>query len=329
MEFSILPKPYNFPKPYETSNSLTTKGVELGRFLFYDPILSRDSTFSCGSCHRQEVAFSDAPNQFSKGINGELTKRNTMPLYNLAWYERFFWDGRANSIEDQVFEPVRKHSEMDLNWKIAEERIRRNQWYKSKFLEVFGNVAIDSALIAKAIGQFERVLISHHSKYDSVIRGEAKFTMDEFQGFVLVNDQSMADCLHCHITDAHALGTSGKFSNNGIQMSQSAKNFQDNGLGDVTGEIKDLGKFRIPSLRNIAVTAPYMHDGRFNTLREVLDYYSSGLKPSFNIDSKMQSAHRGGVQLTEEEKDQIIAFLNTLTDSVFLTNPNFSNPFNN
>ncbi len=316
-----------FPPIADTSNNPSTEGFELGRMLFYDPILSSDSTFSCASCHRQEVAFSDAPNQFSKGIKGEKLTRNTTPLYNLAWYQAMFWDGRAKTIEEQAFHPVRAINEMALNWKDAEFRINRHAIYPELFFNAFGNQKIDSHLITKAIGQFERSLISNNSKYDQVLRGERYLTPDEYKGFELMNDQTKGDCLHCHTTDANALGTTGTFSNNGLDKAVVLDDYVDRGQASITGKIDDLGKFKIPSLRNVAVTPPYMHDGRFKTLEEVLDFYSEEVNNSLNVDSKMTSAHRGGVHLTEQEKKQIILFLHTLTDSTFLTNPAFSNPF--
>ncbi len=327
------PKPYPFPKlnkfpkmPY-TENLPTIEGVELGRYLFYDTILSADYSFSCGSCHKQERAFSDSPNQFSKGINGDLMKRNTMPLFNLAWYSSFFWDGKAKSIENQVIHPVRAHDEMNLNWSEAVNRVKQSEFYTPKFEAAFGTVEIDSTLIAKAIAQFERILISNDSKYDQVLKGNTYLSTDEYEGFVLMNDQTKGDCLHCHTSDADALGTTGKFSNNGLDPFFLESDYLDKGKAGVTKNPEDLGQFKIPSLRNIAVTAPYMHDGRFNSLEEVLDFYSEGLNNSYNIDSKMGFAQQGGANLSEEEKRKIIAFLHTLTDSSFIQNPKFSNPF--
>lgn len=327
-------KPYPFPDlymfppmPVAETNPVTVEGANVGRHLFYDPILSADSTFSCSSCHKQEVAFSDAPNQFSKGISGGFMKRNSMPLFNLAWYPSLFWDGRAANVEEQVFHPVRTTDEMNMNWMDVEKRITKNKMYKKMFSEAFGDAKIDSLLISKAIAQFLRTLISYQSKYDRFLKAETKLTINEMKGFSLINDQMKGDCLHCHATDGNALGTTLKFSNNGLDSIVNAKDFKDKGRGAITGNEKHNGKFMIPSLRNIALTAPYMHDGRFNTLEEVLDFYSTGVKRSANIDSKMEFVHQGGVKLSAEEKKQIIAFLHTMTDSVFISNPEFSNPF--
>jgi cytochrome c peroxidase len=160
-----------------------------------------------------------------------------------------------------------------------------------------------------------------------VLAGKDRLTDDEYKGLVLVNDMTKGDCLHCHTTDANALGTTGGFSNNGLEAATDVSFYRDKGLGGTTQRMADYGKFKIPSLRNVAVTAPYMHDGRFNQLAQVLDFYSEGVKQAVNVDTKMGFAHQGGARLNALEKHQIILFLNTLTDSVFITNPAFANPF--
>jgi cytochrome c peroxidase len=329
------PTPYVFPDlkffpkmPQSISNPVTVEGAYLGRHLFYDPILSNKKDMSCATCHKQVKAFSDAPNAFTKGNNDVLTNRNTMPLFNLAWYSAFFWDGRASSIEEQIFHPVRDSNEMDLTWKDATKRIKESKFYKQKFKLAFGNQEIDSVLISNAIGQFIRILISNQSKFDRVLAGIDYLDKNEYAGLVLMNDMTKGDCLHCHTTDADVLGTTGLFSNNGLDNVKDPYMYRDKGLGGHTNNLNDNGKFKIPSLRNVEVTAPYMHDGRFETLEEVLDFYSEGVQTSINIDSKMGLAHQGGVRLTAEEKKQIIAFLKTLTDSTFIANTAFSNPFN-
>lgn len=313
--------------PINSSNPVTIEGAELGRYLFYDTILSKDYTVSCATCHKQEGAFSDAPNTLSMGIAGPPVQRNSPALFNLAWYPAMFWDGKVSTIEEQVFHPVREQNEMGLKWKLAVRRINKSKFYKQKFAAAFGPVAIDSILIAKAIGQFMRTLISYNTKLDKAMRMETYFTPQEYNGFVLMNDQTKGDCLHCHTTDADPMGTTLTFSNNGLDTASVYTSYADKGLGGITGKPDDYGKFKIPSLRNIAVTAPYMHDGRFKTLEEVMDFYSEGVKPSINIDPKMTAAHKGGVHLSASEKSDIIAFLKTLTDTTFITNKAFSNPF--
>lgn len=329
-----VPTPYQWPEtrffppmPVAEDNPVSIEGAELGRHLFYDPILSRDSTFSCSSCHFQAYAFSDTPKAFSIGIDGSLMRRNTPALFNLAWYPSLNWDGKHNSIESQVFHPVSAADEMNISWTEVTNRIMNSSFYQPMFKTAFGDQKIDSILISKAVAQFERTLISNNSKYDKIIRGKAYFNSKEYEGFVLMNDQTKGDCLHCHVTDGNALGTNGKFSNNGLEMVTDPQDYTDKGHGEVSGKENEFGLFRIPSLRNIALTAPYMHDGSISNLEEVLNFYSEGVHLSANIDSKMGSAHRGGVKLTEDEKGAIIAFLHTLTDSVFISNPAFSNPF--
>lgn len=323
-----FPEPGFFPKmPMAINNPVTVEGAKLGKYLFYDPILSSDSLMSCASCHKQKSAFSDAPFSLSSGRNGITLKRNTMALFNLAWYPAFFWDGRASSIEEQVFHPIREYNEMNLDLNVASKRLEQNKFYKKEFKEIFGSSEIDSVQISKAIAQFLRTLISYQSKYDSVLDGKAFFSKEEFEGFNLVNDQTKGDCIHCHTTDGDALGTALIFSNNGLDAISNANDYTDKGRGSVTGKLSDNGKFIVPSLRNLVFTAPFMHDGRFKTLEEVINFYSEEVKPCANIDSKMEYAHQGGVRLSAEEKKKIIAFLLTLSDSSFVSNPEFSNPF--
>lgn len=324
----VFPKLTTFPDmPVSSHNPTTIEGSKLGRYLFYDSILSLDNSISCASCHRQEYAFSDSPNAFSKGFNGTILNRNTPALFNLAWYESLFWDGRAVSIEDQVFFPVRDHQEMHLNWEIAVKRIQKKPFYRQLFKEAFGISKIDSTHVAYAIAQFERTLLSYNSKYDKATQGVTILSADEYAGFVLMNDMTKGDCLHCHTTDGNGLGTTGKFSNNGLVNAKRVSDYFDSGRGAVSRKENEIGQFKIPSLRNVALTAPYMHNGKFKSLEEVLDFYSEKVNNCVNIDSKMTAAHQGGVKLTTEEKRKIICFLNALTDSSFITNIEFSNPW--
>lgn len=323
-----FPKLFLFPKmPFNPDNTVSKEGAMLGRYLFYDTILSANYDMSCASCHKQEYAFSDSPNQFSNGNSNYITRRNTLPLFNLAWYPSYFWDGRAASIEEQIFHPVSDSTELNLDWKTAAKRIQNSDFYRPQFELVFGKTKIDSVLIAKAIAQFLRTLLSYQSKFDMALIGKDTLTDQEHYGFGLLSDQTKGNCLHCHPTDGSVLGTTTRFSNNGIDMYWKPEFFIDKGLGGITNKITDIGKFKIPSLRNVALTAPYMHDGRFQTLEEVIKFYSEGVNLSANIDPKMTNAHNGGMCLSETDQQAIIAFLYTLTDSVFITNPEFSNPF--
>jgi cytochrome c peroxidase len=327
------PTPYKFPSllffpemPKNPDNPVTIEGIELGRRLFYDSILSGDYNLSCASCHKQEYAFSDGGIKFSKGHNNKSQKRNTMPLFNLAWYESFFWDGHAQSIEEQALFPVRSHDELNLNWSTAKNRIQENTAYRNQFRKAFGNADIDSTTITKAIAQFERSLISYNSRYDQAIRREIVLTKDEYDGFVLMNDQTKGNCLHCHPTDPQALATTGKFSNNGLENQINLEKSEDRGKYEFTKKEVDMGLFKIPSLRNIALTGPYMHDGRFETLDEVLDFYSENIQESNTRDSRMGPHGFGGFHFSAEEKRKIICFLHALTDSTFISNPAHSNP---
>lgn len=314
--------------PIAPENPVTVEGAALGRYLFYDSSLSADFGFSCGSCHRQEAAFSDGLAVFSRGAAGVPLRRNTLPLFNLAWYKMLFWDGRAVSVEEQVFHPVRDHAEMNLAWPIAEARLRYSAFYRAKFAAAFGQDApIDSVHIARAIAQFERTILSYNSRYDSVLRGHAIFTPEEFAGFELVNDMTKGGCLHCHSTDADALGTVPGFANNGLDRATRPADYRDVGRGALTGRAADSGAFKIPTLRNLLLTAPYMHDGRFATLEEVLDFYNRGVHASAGVDSRMEEAGRGGVHMSAEDTRKVLVFLRTLTDSSLVKSPAYSNPF--
>lgn len=314
------------PMPLPNNYLISEEGAKLGRYLFYDSILSDDYTKSCASCHKLEYAFTDHL-KLAEGINGKSLSRNTLPLFNLAWYKGYFWDGRASSIEDLVFHPVRDSLELNLSWQTATNRINKSNFYKKQFKNVYAIDIIDSNLVARAIGEFLRTLISQNSKYDQVLAGQNYFTDQEFDGFVLVNDMSKGDCLHCHPVDGDALTTTGLFSNNGLDSVFDSKKYKDLGLGKTKGNEKLNGHFKIPSLRNLLFTAPYMHDGRFKTLEEVIDFYSNGVHNSANVDIRMLSARRGGAKFSDEEKKKVIAFLKTLTDSSFINNSFLKNPF--
>ena len=205
----VIGTPIAFPDmPVNDNNRLTKEGIELGRRLFYDPILSGNGTFSCASCHKQEFAFSDGKTK-GIGIHGETLLRNTPGLFNLAWYPQLFWDGRSNSLESQVFEPVRKHDEMDVRWTEVVKRLKNDDVYRDLFEAAFGTSQIDSVKVAFAIAQFEHSMISANAKFDQVLRGEKYLTESEYRGFVIMNDQNKGNCLHCHTSDGNALGTTG------------------------------------------------------------------------------------------------------------------------
>jgi cytochrome c peroxidase len=300
-------------------NPLTQEGVALGKKLFFDTILSGDETQSCASCHDPKKSFTDQQ-QFSNGVNDNLGTRNAMPLFNLAWNfdERFAWDGKEFSLEKQALEPVSNPIEMHGNWENIAKKLQNNLEYKDLFLRAFGTSIIDSTLVTKAIAQFERTLISGNSKFDKYLRGEINLTPEEQNGFDVFMDESKGDCFHCHGSDNNPIWSDNKFHNNGLDNV-----FVDLGLGKITGDPKDNGKFKSPSIRNLAFTAPYMHDGRFATLEEVINHYSEGLKRSPTIDPLMKKVDEGGVHLSTQDKSNLKTFLQTLSDYNFINNPTF------
>lgn len=302
-----------------SNNPLTEEGVALGKKLFFDKILSRDNSQSCASCHDPKLAFTDS-NQFSEGVDKKLGTRNSMPLFNLAWNfdERFTWDGKELSLERQAFEPVANPIEMHSNWKNVAKKLKEHPEYPTLFKKAFGNTTIDSTLVVKAIAQFERTLISGNSRFDKYLRKEISLTESELNGFNVFMDETRGDCFHCHGSDNNPLWTDNIFHNNGLD-----ETFTDLGLGKVTGDPNDNGKFKSPSLRNLKFTAPYMHDGRFATLEEVINHYSEGLKRSPTIDPLMKKIDKGGVQLSEKDKNDLKAFLLSLSDDEFVNNPAF------
>lgn len=331
-EETYTPIPYNLEIPQlftdkliapiiPTNNPLTIEGVSLGKKLFTDKILSGNQTQSCAHCHRLQEAFSHSV-QFSEGETGSLGNRNSMPLFNLAWNfdERFTWDGKEQTLENQAFEPVSNPIEMNANWKQIEIKLNNHAIYPDLFLKAFGTSKIDSNLVVKAIAQFERTLISGNSKFDQFLRGETALTPEEENGFNVFMDEAKGDCFHCHGSNNNPLWTDNQFHNNGLDSA-----FSDLGLGAITGDPADNGKFKTPSIRNLTYTAPYMHDGRFTTLDEVIDHYSEGLQASSTIDPLMKKVNQGGVNLTTEDKANLKAFLLTLSDEDFITNPDFKN----
>ena len=302
-----------------TNNPLTEEGIALGKQLFFDRRLSGDHSQSCASCHNPRNAFTDN-SQFCNGIDGSVGIRNSMPLFNLAWNfsDRFAWDGKELGLEQQALEPVQNPIEMHSNWSDVALKLQQDTDYPTLFLHAFGTATIDSSLVAKAIAQFERTLISGNSKFDRYLMGSTTLSPQEMDGFDIFTREDKGDCFHCHGGENNPLWTDNGFHNNGLDAV-----FTDLGLGAVTGDPNDHGKFRTPSLRNLAFTAPYMHDGRFTTLDEVIDFYSEGLQNSPTIDPLMKSIDQGGVQLSSEEKASLKAFLLTLTDHGFVNHPDF------
>jgi len=333
-----LPAPYNLEIPSHfpdmiipADNPMTVEGVELGRFLFYEKRLSGDNTQSCASCHLPSASFSD-PNQYSTGIDGIQGTRHSMALVNLGWEDFFFWDGRKTTLETQILEPVPNPIEMHQSWKRTVEKLNADVNYRNRFFKAFGEEGIDSTKATKAIAQFIRTLISGESKFDVMYKYENNLSLnsseqailqtvdvEEWAGYDLFKSLNGADCFHCHNGPLMRVK---KFSNNGLMPNS----VDDRGRAGVTNNPEDNYKFKVPTLRNIALTAPYMHDGRFATLDEVIEHYSSGIHMSPTIDPLIEFGSQGGVQLDAQEKYLLKKFLLTLTDQKFVLNPNFQDP---
>tara|TARA_B100000902_G_C27321187_1_gene924619 strand:+ start:5614 stop:6708 length:1095 start_codon:yes stop_codon:yes gene_type:complete len=298
--------PEGFPNmEIPKDNQLTEEGVSLGKKLFNDPILSANNNQSCASCHLKEKAFSD-PNRFSIGIQGIQGIRNASSLINVGWNDSLNWDGSSNSLEKQAFEPVTNPFEMHNTWLNVEKNINNDSTYKILFKQAFGIDYIDSTSIVKAISQFERTIISSNSKYDKWLKKEVQLTPSELNGYAIFNSE-IGDCFHCHILPG--LFMDNLFHNNGLD----SEPFEDLGLAIVTNKMNDQGKFKTATLRNIELSAPYMHDGRFATLEEVVEHYNSGIQESSTLDPILKK-NGIGLQLTNKQKEDLVSFLKTLTD---------------
>ncbi len=311
--------PVGFPELVSPKdNPLTVQGVALGRRLFYDPILSGDSTQACASCHVQINSFGD-PRRFSEGIQHIKGTRNAPTIVNPGWIPETFWDGRADGLEGQAKEPVPNPIEMDSPWPDVVKRLEHSTMYPDLFCAAFGDKKINRDRVVKAIAQFERTFISKNSKYDRVVIYKTEsFTASEQRGYNIFQTER-GDCFHCHQEPLFA--TSTNFNNTGLDSI-----VIDHGRGDVTGDPADIGKFKPETLRNITESYPYMHDGRFATLREVIDHYNLGFHDGPDVDPLIR-ARLSRSPMTEQEISDLIDFLGTLTDPDFLFNPDFSNPF--
>jgi cytochrome c peroxidase len=305
-------------------NPLTGEGVALGGKLFFDRRLSAGNAESCSTCHNPRRAFSQN-RRFSRGVEEDIGTRNAMPLLNLAWKSSFFWDGRAATLREQVLQPIQNPVEMHEPLATAVAKIAADTNYPRLFAHAFGSPQITSDRIARALEQFLLAQVSFDSKFDRVLDGRAKFTDEEQRGFALFNTeydpyhgQYGADCFHCH---GGPLFQSQSFANNGLDAT-----FKDPGRYAVTKHDGDQGKFAVPSLRNVAVTAPYMHDGRFRTLEEAVEHYCTGMQRSATLDPNLAKHPDGGVPLSSTDKHALVAFLETLTDERFLAPDPPANP---
>ncbi|MCA9002517.1 MAG: c-type cytochrome, partial [Planctomycetes bacterium] len=314
---------------------VTDAGATLGRVLFYDRSLSLNNTTSCSSCHDQSAGFSD-PATLSVGFEGGLTRRHSMGLSNARFYApgQFFWDQRAATLEDQVLMPLQDGTEMGMTLTQVVQRVEEKDFYGPLFTEAFGNDTVTSDRISRALAQFVRSMVSYQSRYDA---GRAmvatpldpfpNFTPQENQGKLLFTappPQGGFGCAACHSGEAQINRPAGP-TNNGLD----ANTFADQGVFETTGNPGDRGRFKVPSLRNIAVTAPYMHDGRFATLQDVLQFYSTGIQNHPNLDPVLRAPNGQPVRfnMSPGQINALVAFFNTLTDDVMLNDPKFSDPF--
>lgn len=325
--------PYNFEygsfvAPDFGDNPLTEQGVKLGRMLFYETLLSKDNTISCASCHNQKTAFSDT-NRLSAGVDGSLGKRQAMAVFNMAWhYNEFFWDGRAHLLRDQALKPIQDQLEMKETLENVILKLQATEEYPNQFIRAFGSDSITSEGISLALEQFMKSIVSNKSKYDQFLAGEATLTDSEERGrqlfFTEYNpgfpELSGADCAHCHGGNNF---DNTRYFNNGLD---SASNQTDIGREAITNDASDRAKFKVPSLRNIALTAPYMHDGRFSTLMEVVNHYDHGIQKSPTLDLALDYTTQTGLMLSEQDKQDLINFLLTLTDNELITDERYSNP---
>lgn len=308
--------PSNFPAPVYTfdGNTLTNDGFTLGKKLFYDARLSADQSVSCGSCHQQFAGFANLDHQVSHGVNNCQGKRNAPVLFNLAWQKEFFWDGGAKNLEIVPLNALTDACEMANDLSTALAFLNRTPPYPQLFKAAFGTEQITSQNFLKALAQFTATMVSANSKYDKVMRQpkDFAFTTDELAGYELFK----TNCASCH---TEPLFSNLAYADNGLGWSDT-----DEGRKTITGLASDKGKFRVPTLRNIALSAPYMHDGRLNSLAQVLDHYTSGIHQTQNLATALSANGNLGFTLTAVQKQQIISFLHTLTDNEFINNKIFS-----
>ena len=308
-----LEVPKGWPKPnYDFSkNPLTEEGFQLGRNLFYDTILSRDNTISCASCHLQATGFTHVDHELSHGIDGEIGTRNSMTLMNLAWSKSFMWDGGVNHLDVQPLNPITSPIEMDETLANVVAKLQKTDKYQALFLAAFGDTKITGQRVLKALSQFELQLISSNSKYDKVMRKEENFSEQEQNGYKLFK----TNCASCH---NEPLFTSEKLERNGLPIDTS---LNDIGRQKITGNANDYLLFKVPTLRNVQFTYPYMHDGRFKKLNDVIKHYNS-LGNNKNLPKQLQKP----MHLSDNERVDLVAFLHTLTDKNFLFDKRFSYP---
>ncbi len=299
-------------------NPLTAEGIELGRKLFFDEILSADSTQSCASCHNPKDYFVDDEERFSTGIDGIEGTRNSMPLFNVGYGKNFFWDGGALTLEDQAIDPVVNVIEMHNTWKKVVTDLNKHPLYPTLFKAAFPESdSVETKYVVRAIAQFERTLLSANSKFDQYKAGTYDLTDQEQRGLEVYISEEKGDCFHCH--SFGGTFTDFEMRNNGLDLV-----YKDSGRFRITNNPADIGKFKTPSLRNIMFTAPYMHDGRFKTVKECIEHYNTGVKNHPNASPLVTTKPKG--RMSTDDIDDLIAFLKTLNDYDFVNNPKFQNP---
>lgn len=306
--------PKNWPKPHYdfTKNPLSAQKIILGRALFYDPILSKNNTISCASCHSQYTAFTHVDHDLSHGIEDRIGTRNSPALMNLAWHRSFMWDGAINHLDVQSLAPISHPDEMGEKIENVVQKLQGSKSYPSLFFKAYGDSMITGEHTLKAISQFMLTLVSSNSKYDSVMRKQTRFTAQEKNGYLLFQK----NCGSCH---KEPLFTNLQFENNGLPVDTTLNDY---GRMKVTKNKNDSLKFKVPTLRNIEFSYPYMHDGRFKRLSDVLKHYTTGINHSSTLSTQLQKP----IVLISNEKVDLTTFLLTLTDKEFLFNPKFSFP---
>ncbi len=308
--------PNGWPQPATNifaNNPLTEEGFQLGRKLFYDGKLSKDGNFPCASCHQQFAAFATFDHDFSHGFNNSFTTRNALPTFNLAWMPLLHWDGGINHIEVQPLAPLTATNEMAETLENVLTKLKNDAAYPELFRKAFGNTEINSQKMLKAIAQFMGSMVSSNSKYDKVQRGETTFTATEQNGYTFFK----AKCNACH---TEPLFTDNSFRNNGLVINTFINDF---GRMKITNVKSDSLKFKVPTLRNVELTFPYMHDGRLYSLRDVLDHYSSNL---ITTQPTLDPLLANRIAMTATDKNNLVAFLRTLNDTTFTKNVRFSQP---
>jgi cytochrome c peroxidase len=306
--------PAHFPKPvyHFNNNTLSKAKIELGRVLFYDPMLSKDGSISCASCHSSYNAFAHTDHDLSHGINDQIGFRNAPALFNLAWQQQFMWDGAINHLDMQALAPITHPKEMGENIIDVVSKIQSSTLYKTLFKNAYNDTLVTGERLLKAISQFQLTLVSSESKYDKVIKKQASFTEQEQRGYTLFKQ-------HCNSCHTEPLFSNYSFANNGLPVDSTLNDF---GKMNITQKKEDSILFKIPTLRNLSYTFPYMHDGRFKKLNEVLHHYTQGIKHSATLAVQLKNS----IYLSPYQKTDLMAFILTLNDSAFVFNPNHKYP---